>query len=254
MGRTRTGRHVPSYRRLRRTTGRDLAYVALAGRRHYLGAYDTPESRQRYHRLIAEWEASGRAVAAAPHEVSVAEISCQYLKWARGYYLKHGQPTKEPVNIALAIRPLLELYRREGINPFAGIFPILLQFPILITLYQVFWRGLEDGQLKFLYGFVENPGVIDPSFLGLLNLGEQSFLIALLAGTFQFIQGKQMMSQAPKGDPKNFASAFQKQAIYLFPAVTLLIVSQLPSAIGVYWIVTSLFTIGQQWYLKKQPA
>jgi len=150
-------------------------------------------------------------------------------------------------------KELMALYKREHINPFAGIFPILIQLPILITLYRVFWRGLQEDQLVYLYGFVENPGVIDPSFLGVLNLGEQSLLVALLAGGFQFIQGKQMASSMPKSGEKTFAATFQKQAVYFFPVLTLLIVSQLPSAIGVYWIVTSLFTIGQQWYLKRKP-
>lgn len=153
-------------------------------------------------------------------------------------------------------RELMELYKQEKLNPFAGIVPILLQIPFLIALYQVFWRGLEIEQLSFLYSFVENPGQIDPMFLGILNLGERSFLAAVFAAIFQFIQGKQMTPKKPAGDQKSFGATFQKQALYFFPALTFLIVSQLPSAIGLYWIVTSLFSIGQQWYIKRsaKPA
>ncbi len=50
---------TPSYRRQRRKNCHDLAFVEIDGKRHYLGNYDTRESRERYHRLIAEWEASG---------------------------------------------------------------------------------------------------------------------------------------------------------------------------------------------------
>ena len=101
---------IAAYRCLRRRSGNDIAYVDVAGKRHYLGAYDTPESRERYHRLIAEWEASGRAEPTAQHEVTVIEVAAQYLAWARTYYMKHGHLTAEPENIALAIRPLKQLY------------------------------------------------------------------------------------------------------------------------------------------------
>ena len=149
-------------------------------------------------------------------------------------------------------RVLMELYKKEGVNPFAGILPILLQIPILIALYQVFWKGLGPEQLEFLYGFVASPGLIDPTFLGIVNLGEKSFAMAALAGALQFIEGKQMARQGvPKYD-KSFAATFQKQALYFFPVLTLLIVSQLPSAVGLYWMTTSAFSIGQQWYIARK--
>lgn len=148
-------------------------------------------------------------------------------------------------------KELMELYKREGVNPFAGIVPILVQIPILITLYQVFWQGVGADQLQFLYGFVQNPGVIDPAFLGVVDLGERSLVLALLAGAFQFIQGKQMVQKGQQKNDKSFAATFQKQALYFFPVLTLLIVSQLPSAIGLYWITTTLFSIGQQWYIAR---
>lgn len=148
-------------------------------------------------------------------------------------------------------KELLELYKKEKVNPLAGILPILIQIPFLIALYQVFWKGLGAEQLEFLYSFVTNPGLIDPIFFGIVNLGERSMVLAGLAAVFQFIQGKQMMQRRPSGDQKSFAATFQKQALYFFPVLTLLIVSQMPSAIGLYWITTSLFSIGQQWYIKR---
>ena len=86
----------------------------------------------------------------------------------------------------------------------------------------------------------------------MINLGEQSFGMAVLAGVFQFLQGKQMLQKNQPKNDKSFAATFQKQALYFFPIITLLIVSQLPSAVGLYWITTTLFSIGQQWYIKKQ--
>jgi len=101
---------TPSYRRQPRPNRPDDAFVELDGRRIYLGPYDSAESREKYHRLIAEWEAGGRSIPADPKEITVAEVASQYLKWAQTYYVKHGHMTAEPENTALAVRPLLKLY------------------------------------------------------------------------------------------------------------------------------------------------
>ena len=108
---------TPSYRRQPRPNGEDDAFVEIDGRRQYLGPYDSPESREKYHRLIAEWEASGRSLLADPQEITVAEVANQYLKWARSYYVKHGRVTTEPENAGLAIRPLYGLTPAAKFGP-----------------------------------------------------------------------------------------------------------------------------------------
>jgi len=119
MERNRTRRAaVPSYRRQRRKNGIDLAFVEINGQRYYLGAHGAAASREKYYRLIAEWEASGRAGPVRPEEVTVVELANQFVKWAESYYLKHGKPTAEPGNIKLAVRPLLKLYGRTNAAAF----------------------------------------------------------------------------------------------------------------------------------------
>jgi integrase len=102
--------HTPAYRRQQKKSGQDLAFVRLDGKRIYLGTYDSPESRARYHQLIAEWEMAGRILPSPPDRISIAEIARQYLAFAKTYYVKNGHPTSEPENIILAIRPLLEMF------------------------------------------------------------------------------------------------------------------------------------------------
>ena len=154
-------------------------------------------------------------------------------------------------------RATMELYKQEGVNPFAGIFPLLIQLPIFIALFQLFGKEIDPEKFELLYFFVPNPGMIDPTFLGILNLGEASFVVALFAGAFQFIQSKQAApprsKKKPKKDGPDFASMMQTQMIYVFPLFTVFIVARFPSALGVYWIVTSLFTIGQHWYMTRKP-
>lgn len=148
-------------------------------------------------------------------------------------------------------KKMMELYQEEDVSPLSGCLPLLIQLPILIGLFRVFWRGFGSEQMKYLYSFMANPGVIDQTFLGLVDLGQASPVMAILAGVFQFIQTK--TSSATSGtDGDGFAAMFKNQMIYLFPVLTVFIVWRLPAAIGLYWITTTLFMIGQQYYIKNE--
>ncbi|MDP3981974.1 MAG: YidC/Oxa1 family membrane protein insertase [bacterium] len=151
-------------------------------------------------------------------------------------------------------KEILDLYKKEKVNPFAGLGPLFLQLPILIALYRVFWNGLGTDELAlYLYSFIPHPGVIDPSFFGILMLDEKSWGIAIAAGLFQFIQTKHAMQMnTTVKSSSDMAQAMQKQMTAIFPAVTVAIVSQLPSAIGVYWVTTSIFSLWQQWHLQRK--
>lgn len=141
-------------------------------------------------------------------------------------------------------KEILALYQKEKINPFGGFLPFLVQLPILFALYQVFWKGVGAA-------------AIDPFFLGILNLAQPSIILAILAGVCQFFQTKTMspkILKAKAGDQMGqFSNMFQKQMLYLFPLFTVFILFKLPSAIGLYWVVTSLFSIGQQYIIMKNP-
>lgn len=155
-------------------------------------------------------------------------------------------------------KEMMQLYQREKINPFGGCLPLLIQLPILIALYRVFWHGMEAGAMSYLYSFIPNPGEINPMFLGLINLAEPSLGLALIAGISQFFQTKMLIpKQKPtsRGDQMaQFSDIIQKQTLYFFPVLTILILWKLPSAIGLYWVITALFSIGQQYLILKPHA
>ena len=69
-------------------------------------------------------------------------------------------------------RETMELYRKEKINPFSGCLPLLIQMPILIALFRVFWEGLRPEEMTNLYSFVPHPGIINPTFLGIIDLSK----------------------------------------------------------------------------------
>ncbi len=149
---------------------------------------------------------------------------------------------------------IMELYKKEKINPLSGCLPLLVQLPILIALFQVFWRGFGEEQLRFLYNFVPYPGQINTTFFGLVNLAEASIFLAVLTGILQFIQTKMMTPKkntAKKGSP-DFSQMMQKQMLYFFPIFTVFILWRLPSAVALYWLTTTLFTIGQQYITMRK--
>ncbi len=152
-------------------------------------------------------------------------------------------------------RALLELYKKEKINPFAGLVPLLIQLPIFIALYHLLARRTLSEQGGLLYAFVLNPGTIDPTFLGVINLAEKSIPLALGAGLSQFLQSKQASLSSPKAARKegklDFASAMQTQMLYFFPVFTVVIAAQLPAAFGLYWIATNIFSVVQYWFIAR---
>jgi len=148
-------------------------------------------------------------------------------------------------------KELISLYQKEKINPFGGLLPLLIQFPILIALYQVFWKGLRPEEMTNLYSFVSQPRIIDPIFFGLINLAESSLILALIAGISQFFQTK-MVAPKKTDQTTQFSNLFQKQMLYFFPVFTFFILWKLPAAIALYWIVTSLFSLVQQYLIFKK--
>jgi integrase len=118
----------PSYRLHK---ARNLAVVTLDGKDHYLGPYGSPESHEKYARLIAEWRAHRRhllpTTAAGPSAnpfLSVGELVLAYWRHVEGYYVKDGRPTSEQDNIRQALRFVRRLY---GQTPAIEFGPVALK-------------------------------------------------------------------------------------------------------------------------------
>jgi len=152
-------------------------------------------------------------------------------------------------------KAMMKLYKEKKINPLSGCLPLLAQLPMLIALFLVL-RNLagNSGSIdsSLFYSFVSHPGEINPMFLGILNLTTPSSILAVFAGIFQFIQTKMISAKTNvSGKSGDFSQMMQKQMLYFFPILTFLILLKLPSAIGLYWMTTTLFAIGQQYLTFK---
>ncbi|MEK9158368.1 MAG: YidC/Oxa1 family membrane protein insertase [Patescibacteria group bacterium] len=167
----------------------------------------------------------------------------------------HIQALKEKHkdNQAAQGEAMMKLYKEHNINPIAGCLPILIQLPILIALYQAFIAGLKPESLSLLYPFVHNPGVVNPIFIGFLSLTGRNIILAVVAGLLQFLQAKQsanyMKTSGVGANPQ--MAALNKQMLYFFPIMIVVIGWNLPAGLILYWITTTAFSIGEQFYLKR---
>ena len=150
-------------------------------------------------------------------------------------------------------RATLELYKEHKVSPLSSCLPLLIQLPILIALYQVFLTGLRGSDLgPQLYPFVQNPGTINVNFLGLLDLAKPSYLFGILAGAFQFLQTKMMLPpKSPGTQTDTTARIMNAQMTYFMPIITVIIAIRLPAGLSLYWVVTTLLAIAQQWYIMR---
>jgi YidC/Oxa1 family membrane protein insertase len=147
-------------------------------------------------------------------------------------------------------KAIMALYKEHGVNPLGSCLPLLVQLPILFGLYQVFVKALR-GNLDGLYAFVSNPGSINPNFLGFVNLAERNIPLAILAGALQYVQSRMLIKKGgSSSDPT--AQAMQLQTLYVLPALSVFIAWSLPAGLPLYWVVTTLFAIAQQYYIMKK--
>jgi len=148
---------------------------------------------------------------------------------------------------------LMDLYRANNINPASGCLPLLIQLPVLLALYQVFLNGLKPSSLNSLYSFIGRPAAINPMFFGLLDLSKSNYILAILAGALTFVQSKMMTPSLSKNSSgSDFSTMISRQMLYLMPVVTVVIAWKLPAGLALYWIVITLFSIIQQYFITRK--
>jgi integrase len=94
------------------------AVVSINGKDYYLGPYGTKASKLEYDRLIGEWLSNSRQMPTADRLLSVSELCAAYLRFAKGYYVKNGEPTDEQGCIRMAIRHTRKLYGKQPVSEF----------------------------------------------------------------------------------------------------------------------------------------
>ena len=161
-------------------------------------------------------------------------------------------------------REMMKVYAEHKMNPLSSCLPLIVQAVLLIALYHVFESGLNSAGFEHLYPFVTNPGHIDTTFLGFIDLAARgNIALAILAGGLQFIQSWMLLrkqkkasaltpkAEATKKSPEEMSQTLSRNMAYLFPFMTIYFGYALPAGLPLYWIVTTLFAIAQQWLLER---
>lgn len=155
-------------------------------------------------------------------------------------------------------KAMLDLYKEAQINPFAGIVVLIIQIPVIIALYWIFYKGGLPGiNSEFLYSFISNPENVTMTFF-IFDMAQKSWILAILAGATQFLQAKISFPPLPpkkEGAEASFKDDFTRnmhfQMKYFFPVLIIFISHSLASAVALYFVVSNLFTIGQELALKR---
>ena len=172
---------------------------------------------------------------------------------------------------------IMKVYRAEGINPASGCLPVVVQIPIIWSLYNVLTSILKESSAQALAHlnsvvYFENlkiPTAWDPTFFGLpltvaprdvFSTHPEYILVAVVTAALQFVLSKMMMNSAPQNavvkkkksessGPDDFQAVFQKQMIFLFPIMIGWFSFVFPIGLSLYWNTFTLFGILQQYKL-----
>lgn len=161
---------------------------------------------------------------------------------------------------AASSRAMMELYRKEKINPFSSLFVMILQIPIFFALYFVFSKGLFDDP-KSIYSFVSFPQTLHTTAFGLFDVTQKNVVVAVLAGiSSYFLALRQTETMVAKKDAKeeSFQDQFMKsmrvQMLYVLPVIIGVSASMLPSALALYWFVSNTVSYALDVYMKRKLA
>lgn len=153
---------------------------------------------------------------------------------------------------------MLDFYKEKKINPFSTILLLLVQMPVIISLYLIFLHAnLPELRPDLLYSFTPKPENISMIFLGLFDISGKSLTLALFAGITSFFQLRLSLPK-PKERKKDqsfkdeLARNMNIQMRYVFPFIITSIAYALSAVVALYLLTTNLFTILQELTLKKE--
>jgi YidC/Oxa1 family membrane protein insertase len=164
---------------------------------------------------------------------------------------------------------MMKLYKETGTNPFASCMPLLLQSPIFIALFRVLDGASRGHSRSSIMGpHIESlrhakifGAQISSTFLKAPEVGGTNVkivamvLIILMTGTMFTTQLQLMRKNMPKEALEGQAAQMQKIMLYVFPLFFLAGGFNFPIGVLIYWFVSNLWTMGQQFYvIRRNPA
>ncbi len=151
--------------------------------------------------------------------------------------LKAVSPKLKDINERFADDPqgkqkaMLDLYRKEKINPLGGCLPILIQIPVFMGLYWVLLESVELRQAPWLLWYHD------------LSVKDPFFVLPILMGVSMFVQ---QLLNPPQVDP------MQQKIFQFMPIIFTVMFLFFPAGLVLYWVVNNVLSMAQQWYINKQ--
>jgi YidC/Oxa1 family membrane protein insertase len=145
---------------------------------------------------------------------------------------------------------MMKLYKREGVNPLGGCFPMVLQLPVFIGLFYALRSSIELRQAPFV-GWIDDLSAPDALFT-IPGLGIPLRVLPLVMGATMVIQ--QRLTPTQQMDP-----AQQKMMMVMMPVMMTFVFYQFPSGLVLYWMVSNVLAIANQLLIgrglrRNQPA
>jgi YidC/Oxa1 family membrane protein insertase len=145
---------------------------------------------------------------------------------------------------------IMDIYRREKINPLSGCLPMLLQMPIFFVLYQVLWRSFYFKGEKFLWiKDLTTPDRLFTMPFSLPFLGNEFNILPLVMGVVMFIQQKISSSSTVTTDEQQAMQ--QKMMLYIMPIFMTFIFYKFASGLCLYFVVFYSLSALTQWKMSK---
>jgi len=126
---------------------------------------------------------------------------------------------------------MMQIYKKEKINPLGGCLPILIQIPVFIALYWVLLESVELRQAPFIF------------WLNDLSRSDPYYVLPILMGISMFAQ--QLLNPTP-------LDSMQKNIMMSLPIVFTFFFLWFPSGLVLYWLINNVLSIAQQWYITRK--
>ena len=126
---------------------------------------------------------------------------------------------------------MMDLYKREKVNPAAGCLPILIQMPFFLAFYWVLLESVEMRQAPFAFWITD------------LSSRDPFFILPLIMGAAMLIQQK--LNPTP-------ADPVQARVLQIMPIMFTVFFAFFPSGLVLYWVTNTVLSIAQQWFINKK--
>lgn len=155
-------------------------------------------------------------------------------------------------------RGQMALFKKHNVNPLSGFGALFIQLAVIIALYYALFReGFPTINQALLYPFVHAPAAVSTAFFGILDLlAPHHIVLALVVGITQYAAiwltvRRTPVSASLKDDQAAAARMQQQMLLYLMPTVMAITAYYFAGAVGLYFTTSNLFSVGQEWLIRR---